>query len=348
MALKRVTIQNIADACGLSRNTVSKIFNNRGEVPETTRQLVLNKAQELGYFQPMDETMLNRPVEQNKCILVLSQRNPMNHSFGSLFVTAFTNQVSRAGYTVKMYEVTAEELAQCALPPNTSIDSIAGILGIELFDYDFWNTVCGLKLPTIIVDGYAYIYQKPMPCDLISMENVSSTRILTHRLIQAGAEKLGFVGDINHCNSFYERWNGFQLALNEAGLPLDRDLCIMPKNSSPYYDPDWIDDQLKRLPALPDAFVCVNDYHAIHIMAGLKRRGLQIPRDVMITGFDSSPESAIVEPALTTSAIPGTDMGKIAADLLIDRIGNPAKPFCATYVSTVPQFRGSIRQTAEC
>ncbi|MCD7751959.1 MAG: LacI family DNA-binding transcriptional regulator [Lachnospiraceae bacterium] len=342
MALKRVTIQNIADACGLSRNTVSKIFNNRGEVPEATRQLVLSKAQELGYFQPVDDSLI-RPADQNKCILVLSQRNPMNHSFGSLFVTAFTNQVSRAGYTVKMYEVTAEELSQCTLPPHTSKENITGILGIELFDYDFWNTVCNLKLPTIIVDGYAQINQKPMICDLISMENVSSTRILTNRLIQAGARKLAFVGDIHHCNSFYERWSGFQLALREAKLTLETDQCILEKNNSPYYDPDWIDQQLNRLPSLPDAFVCVNDYHAIHIMAGLKRRGLTIPKDVMVTGFDSSPESTIVEPALTTSSIPGTDMGKIAADLLIDRIGNPAKPFCATYVSTVPQFRGSVR-----
>ena len=49
--IKRVTMQNIADACGLSRNTVSKIFNGRGAVPEATRELVLAKALELGYHQ---------------------------------------------------------------------------------------------------------------------------------------------------------------------------------------------------------------------------------------------------------------------------------------------------------
>ena len=49
MALKRVTMQDIADACGLSRNTVSKVFNGRGSVPEPTKRLVLEKAQALGY-----------------------------------------------------------------------------------------------------------------------------------------------------------------------------------------------------------------------------------------------------------------------------------------------------------
>ena len=52
MAVRRVTMQDIADACGLSRNTVSKIFNNRGSVPQATQELVLKKAQELGYIQP--------------------------------------------------------------------------------------------------------------------------------------------------------------------------------------------------------------------------------------------------------------------------------------------------------
>lgn len=49
--MKRITMQDIADACGLSRNTVSKIFNNRGEVPDATRKLVLEKARQLGYYQ---------------------------------------------------------------------------------------------------------------------------------------------------------------------------------------------------------------------------------------------------------------------------------------------------------
>ena len=52
MARKRITMQQLADACGLSRNTVSKVFNDRGSVPEATRQTVLQKARELGYYQP--------------------------------------------------------------------------------------------------------------------------------------------------------------------------------------------------------------------------------------------------------------------------------------------------------
>ena len=61
MARKRITMQQLANACELSRNTVSKVFNDRGAVPEATRKLVLQKARELGYYQPLEEEPANPP-----------------------------------------------------------------------------------------------------------------------------------------------------------------------------------------------------------------------------------------------------------------------------------------------
>jgi LacI family transcriptional regulator len=63
----------------------------------------------------------------------------------------------------------------------------------------------------------------------------------------------------------------------------------------------------------------------------------------MITGFDGAPESAIVEPQLTTAAIPSADIGRVAADILLNRIQNPDRPFLRAYVKTTPIFRGSTR-----
>lgn len=67
MAYKRLTMQDIADACKLSRNTVSKIFNDRGAVPEATRRMVLQKARELGYYQGVEDVP-PRPVAQGKTL----------------------------------------------------------------------------------------------------------------------------------------------------------------------------------------------------------------------------------------------------------------------------------------
>ena len=341
MALKRVTMQDIAEACGLSRNTVSKVFNDRGAVPEATKKLVLSKAQELGYYQRIQEPE-GQAVPRGS-IAVLTQHKLMTHSFGSFFFTSFTDQISRTGYTIKMYEISPEELAERRLPPSLSLEETAGILGIELFDREYLDMICAQGIPTVFVDGYAHIRKELLHCDFVSMENVGNVIAIVNRMIRGGARRLGFVGDAEHCNSFYERWLGFGYALHDAELPLDRSCCILAPDSDLYGDPAWLTAQLDAMPHLPDAFLCANDFLAIHLMTALKRRGLRIPEDVMVAGFDGSPEAGVVEPPLTTARIPSTEIGRLAASLLTDRIRVPDRPVLWTYVQSVPVWGGSTR-----
>ena len=94
MALKRVTMQDIADACSLSRNTVSKVFNGRGSVPEATRKQVLAKARELGYSQ----SPAGDAAGSGGNIALLTQHKLLSHSFGAFFITSFTDQICRIIY----------------------------------------------------------------------------------------------------------------------------------------------------------------------------------------------------------------------------------------------------------
>lgn len=345
MAIKKITMQDIADKCGLSRNTVSKIFNRRGNVPEETKELVYQAAKDLGYHQPLEGLLGSgkEPAASSLSIAVLSHSNPMHHAFGSFFIKAFTDQICRVGYTVRMYEVSSEEIERKILPPNISLENTAGILCIELFDKDYLNTVCSFGLPTIIVDGYKDITMSLLPCDVVVMENVAASMALTRKMIANGAKTIGFIGDINHCNSFNERFKGYSLALSEAGLFVDSSVCILDSDDHPYGDIAWLENKLDHMPYLPDAFFCANDFHALHIIATLKIRGLSIPKDVMVSGFDNSPESAIVEPHLTTAQISSSDMGITAAEILRGRIENNTKAFCISYTKSTPIFRESTR-----
>lgn len=341
MALKRVTMQDIADACGLSRNTVSKIFNGRGSVPEGTQKLVLAKAQELGYFQvPSSSAEEQSPVGS---IALLTQHRLLGHGFGTIFITGFTDQISRSGYNLKIFEISPEELAKKQLPPHLQLEDTVGILGIEVFDKQYIDMVCSLNKPTIFVDAQAHANRNPMTCDIISMENTASEYVLVSKMIDAGAKQIGFVGDIEHCNSFNERWNGFALAMTEHGLSVDRDLCILADDSEDYGSQDWLLDRLSEMPAIPDAFACANDYLAIHLMAALKRRGLSIPGDIMVCGFDGSMEAELYDPTLSTAQIPSVEISRIAAKALCARIQYPEAPFRWIYVNTTPIFGNSIR-----
>ena len=345
MPSKRVTMQDIADACGLSRNTVSKVFNSRGAVPPATRALILQKASELGYGLPADEVPA-QPRPSGGSIALLTSNMPVDYHFGTYFVTTFTDQICRAGYTLRMFEISAEELRNKQLPPHFFPEQMAGIVAIELFDSDYLNMICGLSLPTIVIDSPAHAVIRLYPCDFVSMENVASISIVTKRLIALGARRLGFVGDRNHCGSFYERWFGFRMGMEQAGLPLDERLCILAPDDSPYNEPDWLIDQMNHMPELPDAFVCANDYLAIHLMSALKKKGLSIPDDIMVTGFDGTSQSALVDPALTTVQIPSVDIGRMAADTLLARIGNPELPYSWTHIRTNPVWRKSTKHEA--
>lgn len=341
MAAKKITMQDIADACGLSRNTVSKVFNGRGSVPEATRQQVLEKARQMGYRQlPAAE---DRPAVHGRSIALLTLCMPGRNHYGSNFISSFANRMSRAGYTLMIYEIQPDEHRDCRLPANFVLENTAGILCIEMFDRRYTDFICRLGLPVIFSDTYARADFSSMAGDFISMENTTSSMAVTSRLIEQGARKLGFVGDHTHCNSFYERFNGFRTAVARGGLTLDPNLCIVEPNSAPYGEAAWLVERLRAMPSLPDAFVCANDYLAVHLMKALKCLDLRIPEDVMVAGFDDSPEATVAEPPLSTVRIPSGEMGFIAAGILLDRIQRPTLPYRCCYVQTTPVWRESSR-----
>ncbi len=342
--LKRVTMQEIANACGLSRNTVSKIFNGRGAVPDSTREYVLSKAQELGYYQQIadpDTPPVQKVISRN--IALLTHSKPLNHSFGSLFITNFTDQICRSGYNLKVFEISDQEYSEKIFPSHFALDDISGLVAIELFDREYIQMLCDLGIPVLLIDSYTRAPSDLMRCDLVYMENYASSIALTLRMVEVGAKCVGFVGDINHCSSFRERWNGYRAALDDANLHLDRDICILADDSEPYGEVDWILEKLNAMPYLPDGFVCANDFIAIRVMQALQKKGLSVPNDVMVTGFDGSPEAEVVYPPLTTSKIPSADIGRLSADILLKRIASPEIPYQCTFIKTTPVWRESVR-----
>ncbi len=343
--IKRVTMQDIADACGLSRNTVSKIFNGRGSVPDSTRSLVLSKAQELGYHQLAEAEAITSGVTANngQNIALLTHSKPLNHNFGSLFITNFTDEICRYGYNLKVFEISQEDYIAKELPDHFLCSEVSGIIAIELFDRDYTQMLCGLGIPVMLIDSYVCAPSDLMQCDLVYMENYASTIAMTSRMIAAGAKRLGFVGDINHCSSFRERWNGFRAAIDNAELSLDRSICILADDAEPYGEVDWLLSQLDAMPCLPDGFVCANDFLAIRIIQALRRKGISVPQDVMVTGFDGSPEAEVVSPSLTTAQIPSAQIGRISADMLLERIASPQLPYRCTFLKTTPIWRESTK-----
>ena len=145
MALKRVTLRDIANACGFSRNTVSKVFNNRGSVPEATRNIILKKAREMGYYQLPGDASESYESEKGNVALLTSSKS-ISHAFGVSFLRGFTNQMSRRGYNLKIYEIDPAEVESRLLPPHLHLPDMSGLVAIELFDKDYLAMLSSLKL----------------------------------------------------------------------------------------------------------------------------------------------------------------------------------------------------------
>lgn len=336
MGIKRVTMQDIADACGLSRNTVSKVFNGRGSVPETTQKMILDKAIELGYLQRPQEPVPDKSATKEKNIALLSRQKLLSHVFGAKFFPSFSDQISRLGYSIRVFEVSDEEISKAILPSPLVLNDTCGILAIEIFDKKYLDMICSLPVPALIVDGYSDAATNVIQCDWISMENFAAETTICRNLFSKGARSFGFVGDIYHCNSFYQRYEGMRHVLAEHTLPYDPALCILEKDGSEYSDINWLTEKLDAMPKLPDVFVCANDYLAIHLMTALKKKGLSIPDDIQLVGFDGSLEASFIEPSLTTAQILCSEIGRLSANLLNERIQNPDLPYRQTYVRSLP------------
>lgn len=346
---KRITVQDIADELGLSRNTISKAINGTGNVAPKTRDMIFQKASELGYKQfsllSTPTTMQQEQNPVNREIALFTNSAPRSQHLSSILLDSFQEKISSLGYRLTIYMLRKDVISSCTFPENFNEQFTDGILIMELFDKLYTDFLCKQKIPTLFIDSFANIYHEQISSDILYMENRSSTYQLISHLFQKGCQTIGYVGDRFHCQSFYERWRGYKEAM-EHHMPYGyEELCILDDDCEPYNNPLWLSNKIKNLPRLPDAFFCANDYLAICTIRALKNLNYHLPDDIKVAGFDNSYESLIIEPPLTTVNIPGTEMGYIATNLLLERIKYPDTPYGTTYTQTNIIYRQSTENS---
>ncbi|EKQ57412.1 MULTISPECIES: LacI family DNA-binding transcriptional regulator [unclassified Clostridium] len=344
MPNKKITVQDIADELGISRNTVSKALNNTGTLAEATKSKIIQKAIEMGYKQfayVNNASSISSNVSVNKEIALLTHSMPNNSHFGSHLLSGFEEKISTLGYRLSMYVVRDNELNSSSLPLNLNPELVDGIICIEMFDKNYCELICELGIPTLFIDSPCTHDSKPVNADILLMENYHSIYNIVKTLINNNKTTIGFVGDIYHCESFYERWKGYCSALLDLKIPFDITNSILENDKEPYVDPEWLGNKIMEIPVLPQVLICANDFIAINVIRALKHKNLSVPNDILICGFDDSMESKIIEPRLTTVRIPSYEMGDIAANLLLSRIDNPSIPFRTMHVRTSVKFRES-------
>lgn len=342
---KKVTIKDIADELGISRNTVSRAINGTGSISDEMKDKVFQKAAEIGYHKYLmlssAQEHITSTIVSNKEIALFTHSLIGNSHFCSNLLNTFEKKISSQGYRLSIYTIGDSEIDSLLFPANFNPGNTDGIICIELFSRAYSEFLCSRNISTIFVDTAANISDLNLASDILYMENHGSVYIMLKEIIEKGYRNISFIGDRFNCNSFYERWKGYCDVLNDYNIAVTPSNCILDNDSYPYMNSEWLIKRITSLPKFPEVFFCANDALAISALKALKKLNYSVPEDILLCGFDNSIESQIIEPALTTVNIPSLSMGYIAADLMLSRIEYPDIPYRTTYIKTNVLLRKS-------
>lgn len=335
---KTVTIQDIADALGMSRNTVSKALNGK-QVPVKTRNAVISAAIEMGYkgykLAASSETAIS-----HKRYVILSTRLLMNITF---FIAVLRGiEESLMDYDIDLVQFSITNPASFTKFKRYLADAkVDGIICMEFFEPDYITQLLDQGIPLVFFD-FPLLDSAPRGSyDIILPESQTAVRQYCTQLIREdGCKTFGFVGDYRHCRSFYERFVGMREALFLSGLPVDLQYSFL-EDDSIGYTPERLARMLDQLPGLPDCFVTANDSIAINLITALKSKKIHIPKDVKVVGFDNSPKAKNLNPQLTSFNVDKVALGKKITNLLQDRVSNPSQANQVIYITSKVIVRAS-------
>ena len=158
-------------------------------------------------------------------------------------------------------------------------------------------------------------------------------------MIEQGRKSFGFIGDVSYAKSNHQRYDGFLKALDDHGIPLDPSMTLTTPIGIDTYREE-IESFLESLSKMPDAFVCANDHVGCILLQLLEKRGLRVPQDVAVSGFDKNIENPLSE-SLTTAEVPTMGLGLRLATQILFRIQHPDEPFEVIYLATKVLFCSS-------
>ncbi len=315
------TLQDIADAAGVSTATVSRVLNSPVSVSAELRERVEAQVRQLGYVRHGAA----RALASSRAFAVGAIIPTLESAIFASGVNAIENRLDAEGLTLLLAVTNydpAHEFRQVRDLLERGVDGI--ILVGRDHDEDVFNLLERQACP--FVNTWTYDAASPHPC--VGFDNVAAAREVTEHLIGLGHRRIGMIAGIAGGNDrARDRIAGVRAALADAGLELaPRDL--VERRYELATGRDGFLALMERQPAeRPTAIVCGNDVLALAALIEAGHMGLRVPDDVSITGFDDLPFCEHLPPGLTTVHVPSREMGTIAAEYILERIaGQPGTP----------------------
>ena len=304
-------IEDVAKLAGVSTATVSRVLNNTSNVSEDTRQKVMKAIEELDYTPSQFAKALAKKTRNYELGVLTSERieNILNlqkdnygiKNFYSIMLKGISDSAGENGLNLRFntFEKTGADFLK-------TVDALIIIGGDS-----FTDTIQNSGLPIVLVDNY--IPGKLLDC--VISNGFDGAYYATEKFIKKGYKRVFHIHGSLNFFGFKNRYEGYCQAMEHYGLLPETLECDETSQNISYIT----DMAMKKK---PDVIFASNDPVAIMILEHLKNKGVSVPQDVQIIGFDDIFFSSVVTPKLSTVKVFKYEMGSVAVNRIVDLLNN--------------------------
>jgi LacI family transcriptional regulator len=311
------SMKDIAGICGVSIATVSKALNGHNDIGEDTKKLVCKTAKELGYFPNSSARALKINKSYNLGVLFIDEaRSGLTHDYFVSILDNFKGMAEQNGYDITFINGSKQRKDGMSYLDCCRYRGVDGVViaCVNFEELDVQELVQS-DLPIVTID---YLFNNRIA---IMSDNVKGVRDLVSYIYECGHRKIAFIHGAASAVT-QSRLSSFHRAIEELGLKIPDEYI----KEVPYRDTEKTaiaTDELLDLKNPPTCIMFSDDFAGIGGVNAIKSRGLSIPDDISVVGYDGIRITRFIDPMLTTINQNTAEMGRIAAERLIDLIERP-------------------------
>ncbi|ONI66854.1 LacI family transcriptional regulator [Kribbella sp. ALI-6-A] len=316
----RARLADIAVKAGVSEATVSRVLNGKPGVAEETRQSVLTALDVLGFERP------TRLVRRSAGLIGLVMPELINPIFPA-FAQVIESALSQRGFTPVLCTqspsgATEEEYVEMLLERGVSgIIFVSGLHADTGADHARYQALVERSLPVVFVNGWLPGVSAPF----ISSDEYAATELAVSHLVALGHRRIGFTSGPERFIVVQRKLAGYRTALKaQLGLP-DHEIDELVELS--VFGVEGGQAAAQRLLDIgATAVVCGSDMMALGVIRAARQRGLAVPTDLSVVGYDDAPMMEFTDPPMTTVRQPVQAMALAAVQSLLDEVTGHSTP----------------------
>lgn len=309
---KRVTIQTVAKFAEVSSAAVSLFLNNKPGLAEGTRDRIRATIDELGYVprktlvQQLQRPLLSLAVEK----LPFSMFSELH--YGEI-LHSMQAEAQALGYDLVLNVFEGE--INKAVDMLRNVDGVL-ILGGGDITEGVVSNLSQSACPVLLVD----VHFPSIQATSVLADNIAGARVMIQYLLECGYQRIACIRGPNKYPSLTERFQGYCLALIEAGVAVDSTI-VQPSSSEGFPNKGYLEMKTLLAKGAPfDAVFCVSDRTALGALQALQEANISVPEQLGLAGFEDVPQAQFTSPPLTTVKMLKAAMGKTAVQQIVKMI----------------------------